>query len=141
MLSYLWPIALVIVCNVLYQVCAKSAPAGMDPFASLTVTYAVGAICSAAAYFLLHKGGNLLKEYTHLNWAPFVLGVVVVGLEVGFIYAYKVGWPVSVAFIVQSAAVALGLIVVGYLLYHEAITWSKVAGVAICLVGLYFINK
>ena len=30
---------------------------------------------------------------------------------------------------------------VGALLYHEAITVNKVLGVAICLVGLYFLNK
>lgn len=35
----------------------------------------------------------------------------------------------------------IALIFVGYLLYHEAITWSKVIGIALCLVGLVFINR
>ena len=35
--------ALVIVSNVAYQICAKSVPQGMNAFASLTVTYLVGA--------------------------------------------------------------------------------------------------
>ena len=41
MLSYIWPIALVVFSNVLYQICAKSVPQNLNPFASLTVTYAV----------------------------------------------------------------------------------------------------
>ncbi len=32
-----------------------------------------------------------------------MLGIVIVGLETGWIYAYKAGWQVSTGFIVQSA--------------------------------------
>lgn len=140
MLSYIWPIALVVVSNVVYQICAKSVPQGMNPLASLTITYFVGAIASLALYFLQNRGGNLLGEYQKLNWAPIVLGVVIVGLEVGWIYAYKAGWQVSTGFIVQSAFLSMALIFVGYLLYHEALTWNKLAGIGICLVGLVLIN-
>ena len=112
----------------------------MDPFASLTVTYIIGAIASAVLYFILGKNGNLVKEYSKLNWAPFVLGIVIVGLEVGWIYAYKAGWQVSTGFIVQSAVLAVMLLIVGYFLYREAFTWNKVLGVVICLIGLVFIN-
>ena len=83
MFSYIWPIALVVLSNVVYQICAKSIPRDIDPFASLTVTYAVGAIASAIIYYVMNKGGHLLREYSHLNWSPFVLGIVIVGLEVG----------------------------------------------------------
>ena len=140
MFSYVWPIALVVLSNTVYQVCAKSLPEGLDPFASLTVTYLIGAAASAALFFALGNGENLFREYGKLNWAPFVLGVVIVGLEVGWIYAYKAGWQVSTGFIVQSAVLAAALIFVGYLLYHESLTWNKIAGVLICLIGLVFIN-
>ena len=132
--------ALVIVSNVVYQICAKSVPQGMNAFASLTVTYLVGAVGSVILFFVLEKDGNLLRECQKTNWAPIALGVVIVGLEVGWIYAYKAGWPVSTAFIVQSAFMAAALLMVGYLLYHEALTWNKVLGVVICLIGLGFIN-
>ena len=141
MFSYIWPIALVIGSNIIYQICAKSVPEGMNPFASLTVTYLVAAVLSAVLFFVLEGGGNLVKEYGKLNWAPFVLGLVIVGLEVGWIYAYKAGWPVSTGFIVQSAILAVALLAVGYFLYHEALTWNKLVGIAICLVGLFFINR
>ncbi|NBI67750.1 hypothetical protein D1646_13245 [Pseudoflavonifractor sp. 60] len=141
MFSYVWPIALAVVSNIFYQICAKSTPEGMDPLASLTVTYTVGAAAAGALYFILNREGNLLREYAHLNWAPFVFGLVLVGLEVGYIYAYKAGWPVSTAAIVQAAFLAVALLFVGLLLYHEPITRSKAAGVVICMVGLYFINQ
>ncbi|MCI9121669.1 MAG: EamA family transporter [Oscillibacter sp.] len=141
MMSYIWPIALVVFSNVVYQICAKSVPKHMDVLASMTVTYLVGAVCSAILYGLLNKNGNLIQEYGKLNLAPILLGVSVVGLEVGFIYAYKAGWPVSTASIVQSAFLALALLFVGAPLYQEAVTARKVAGVVICLAGLYFISS
>lgn len=89
MFNYVWPIALVVLSNVVYQICAKSVPKDMNPFASLTVTYVVGAIASAILFFILGKNGNPVKEYSRLNWAPFVLGIVIVGLETGRIYLYR----------------------------------------------------
>ena len=112
----------------------------MDAMASMTVVYLVGAVCSAIMFFIINKNGNLLHEYAKMNWAPVFLGTSVVGLEVGFIYAYKNGWAVSTASIVQSAFLAVILILVGFLLFREAITWNKIVGVVICLIGLVFIN-
>ena len=43
-------------------------------------------------------------------------------------------------FIVQSAFLAAVPLLIVYFLYHEALTWNKLVGVAICLVGLIFIN-
>ena len=140
MFSYIWPLVLVVLANTMYQICAKSVPGEMNPLASLTVTYLVGAVFSFTMYHVLNRGGSILHEYTKLNWAPFVLGFAIVGLEVGFIYAYKAGWQVSTAQIVSSAFLAVCLIFVGVLLYNEALTWNKLLGVGICMVGLVFIN-
>ena len=140
MFSYIWPIALVVFSNTLYQICAKSVPEGMNPLASLTVTYLIGAAVSCGMYYLLNRDANLFRELRLTNWAPAVLGVVIVGLEVGFIYAFRAGWQVGVTQIVTSAMVAVILIFVGHMLYHEAITWNKVAGIVVCLAGLVLIN-
>ena len=140
MLSYIWPIALIVLSNTMYQICAKSVPEGMNPFASLTVTYLVGALLSGILYYALGNHSGLLKEYSKLNWAPIVLGIVIVGLEAGYIFAFKAGWQVSTAQVVQAAILAGVLLFVGWLLYHEAMTWNKIIGIVICLIGLVFIN-
>ena len=140
MFSYVWPIVLVVLSNIVYQICAKSVPGDMNPLASLTVTYLIGAAASAILYAVLNRGGSLIREYSRMNWAPLVLGIVIVGLEVGWIYAYKAGWQVSTGFIVQSAFLAVALVFVGYLLYKEALTWNKLVGIGACLAGLVFIN-
>ena len=140
MFSYIWPIALAVLSNVAYHLSSKSLPEDVSPFASLTVTYLIAALVSAGLHFALN-GGSLIKEYSRLNWAPFALGLVIVGLEAGFMYAYKAGWQVSTAALVQSCFLAVLLIIVGRLFFKEALTWKKLAGAAICLIGIAFINS
>lgn len=140
MFSYVWPILLVVLSNVVYQICTKSVPSDVSPFASLALTYLVGAAFSVFLFFVLEKQTDLIKEFGKMNWAPFVLGLVVVGLEVGFIYAYKAGWSVSTTSIVQSSFLSVILLFVGLILYSESLTWNKIVGICVCLVGLVFIN-
>ena len=138
--NYIWPLALVVLSNTFYQICTKSVPGDMNPLASLTVTYLVGAVVSFLLYFVLNRDADIVREYSRLNWAPFVLGIVIVGLEVGWIYAYKAGWAVSTGQVVHAAVLAVILLFVGYFLYHESITWNKIVGVLVCLAGLGLIN-
>ena len=141
MASYIWPVALVVLSNTLYQICAKSIPETVNPIASLTITYLTAAAASVVLYCVLNRDVNLVQQWRQINWASIVLGLVLVGLETGFIYAYKAGWQASTAATVQSAFLAILLLAVGVALYHEAITWNKIVGVAVCLIGLAILNK
>ena len=91
-------------------------------------------------YVALNRGGNLIGEYRHVNLSPFLFGVIIVGLETGWIYAYKAGWKISTASLTQSTILAIALLFVGFLLFREAPTWNKLVGMAVCLLGLFFIN-
>lgn len=141
MFSYVWPLAIIVLSNVVYQICAKGIPSQMNTYASMTVTYAVATLFSAIMFFVTTKGSNIITEFKLTNWATIVLGVVITGLEVGFIYAYKAGWKVSTLATVTNAFLAIGLLFLGFFMYHEVINWSKIIGVVICLIGLWFINK
>lgn len=140
-LSFIWPVALIVFSNILYQICCKGVREEMDVYASMTVTYAVATLFSALMFFITSRGENIFQQFKLSNWATVVLGIVITGLEVGFIYAYKAGWKVSVLATVTNAFLAIALIFLGFFMYRESITWSKVIGVVICLVGLWFIKK
>ena len=142
MFYYVWPVLLVVLSNTVYQICTKGVPDNMNPFASLIITYLVGATVAFIMFLILGDSRDILTELKKANWTSFVLGIVLVWLEVGFIYAYKAGWKVSAAKIVTSSILGVILIVVGYVGYKEAITWNKnkIVGVIICLAGLGLIN-
>ncbi|MDO4503425.1 MAG: hypothetical protein Q4D06_09660 [Coriobacteriia bacterium] len=136
-----WPIALAVVADVAYQIASKQTPAEINPFASPTLAYLVGAAASALIYFLTNSGGNIIGEWKLANWTTVVLGIAVVGLEAGSIYMFRLGWGVSVGPLVKNALIAIALLLLGLLAYKEPITASKIAGVGACLVGLWLINK
>jgi len=140
-MSFYWPIALIVLSNVFYHICSKSTPANIHPLAALTVTYAVGTVVSGVLYVFLTPEGNLIREYQHLNWSSFVLGLAIVGLEVGVISMYKVGWNISTGQLIASSILAIFLMFIGYLVYHESLTLTKILGVLVCLSGLYLIQK
>lgn len=84
MFSYIWPLAIIVFSNVLYQVCAKGIPQTMNTYASMTVTYAVATLFSLAAFFITSKGGIFVKEFGQTNWATVALGV--------FAYHESIDW-------------------------------------------------
>ena len=136
-----WPIALIVCSNIFYNICAKSTPEKVNPFAALIITYIIGAIASTIVYFVTSKNGNLLAEYKHINWTTFILGLAILGIEAGSIYMYQVGWNLNTGQILHSSLSAIAFLFFGFLLYKEPITWNKVVGMVICLIGLYIINK
>ncbi len=141
MLQMAWPIALIVLSNVFYHICSKSLPSDVNPFASLAITYCIGAACSALLFLATNRGSSLLSEFHHVNWSSFVLGFSIVGLEAGCIYMYKAGWNVSTGQLVYSSLLTICLLLVGFFLYHETITPTKILGILICMVGLYVINR
>ncbi|MCQ2591030.1 MAG: hypothetical protein MJ179_11445 [Treponema sp.] len=70
----------------------------------------------------------------HFPGAGVVLGIVITGLEVGFIQAYKAGWKVSTLATVTNGILAIALIFVGMFLYKEYISWTQVLGVFFSLI-------
>lgn len=139
--SLWWPIGLMVLSNIFYHICSKSMPEGLHPLTATAITYLFGALVAFGLYHLVNPKGSFFGEFKHLNWMPFVLGFAIVGLEAGAMYMYRAGWDVSVGQLVMSAILSIALIIVGILLYHETISVSKIAGIAFCLIGLFFINR
>lgn len=135
------PIVIVVLSNIFYHICTKSAPEEANPFASLVVTYGLGAVVCFILYLITKNGTSIAADFGQINWTSWVLGIVIVGLEAGYIYMYRVGWEISTGQIVQAAILAICLIFVGALFYKERITLTRAAGIMICLVGLILINK
>ena len=74
-ISMLWPIVLIVISSVCYQICAKSSPSFMRPLAVLVIAYAVGAVGCAILYMVLNRGGNLLAEIKSSNKIPYLIGI------------------------------------------------------------------
>jgi drug/metabolite transporter (DMT)-like permease len=141
MLLYYAAVGLAVLSNLFYHISQKLTPSGANAGLAITVTYLVAMGVSLVMlwlFFPLKTGlGPALRQ---LNWASVALGVAIVGIEFGFLLAYRAGGDISLAQIVVSATVTLVLIPVGLAFFKEKLSWLNGLGIVLCLAGLVLIN-
>ena len=139
MWNYIWPVFLILGSNIAYNLMTKSTPAQVNPFASLTVTYLVAAVFSFIL-LLFSSSGHPMADFREVNWTGIVLGMAIVGLELGYICLYRAGWNISVGSLVANVLLAACLLVIGLVVFKEAVGVKQMLGIAVCLCGLVLIN-
>jgi drug/metabolite transporter (DMT)-like permease len=141
MFIYVFSIVLVVLSNVVYNVAQKSTPKGANPFTALLVTYITAAVLTIILSLFYKTEDNFFASFTKLNWTSIALGVAIVGLEFGYLLAYRAGWNISLGSLVANIALAIILIPVGVIAYKEGFELHKIFGVVLCLAGLVVINR
>lgn len=137
---YYIAILLTITANIFYHIFQKSTPSNANPILSLMITYITAAVVCIVILPFYPGWEGFLESSKKLSWVSIGLGVAIVGLEFGFLLAYRVGWNISLAGIVSNFAVGLMLIPVGLLFYHEKLSIPNFIGIGLCFAGLTLIN-
>jgi len=139
-MQYAW-LLLAIVTTVGYHLVMKLTPAAVNPFLSLAASYLLGAAVFLACYALTPDAPPLREALKPLNWTVFGLVVAVVGLDVAFLMLYRTGFDVSLGQILTQSGAALILLIAGVALFREKLSVANLAGVALCVVGFWLINR
>jgi len=129
-----------ILSSVLYHVFQKSIAPGVHPVVSIMVTYVAALALSLPLFSIFPMEERIGRALSRVNWASFALALAIVGLEVGFLLAYRAGWNMSVAGIAANAAAALVLLPLGMTLFKEKPSVLNVVGVLVCILGLMMVN-
>ncbi|MCI8649999.1 MAG: hypothetical protein HFG20_07785 [Anaerotruncus sp.] len=140
-MSLLLPILTIVAANTIYNLCTHAVPPTANPFAAILVTYITAGLLSTVLLLFSTKGQPLLAEFGKVNLASVGLGFGIVLLESGFIAAFRAGWRISTCALVANLLLAIVLFAVGVIFFQDAITLKKVAGIAICILGLYLVNQ
>lgn len=141
MFMYVFSIILIVASNIFYNICQKSTPQKANPFAALLITYLTAAALSFIAFHFYKPDKGFLQSFKDVNWTSIVLGIAIVGLELGYLMAYRAGWNISVGSLVANIILALMLVPIGILFYKEGFGMNKVLGAVFCIIGLILINK
>ena len=137
MFSTWWPLLLVVLSSVGYQVGLKEVAGVGDPMISLMVTYLAASAVSFVIYFFQSLGKeSFLRGVLSVNLSAIGLGLAIVGIEVGTLFMYRAGWAVNVAFVVANSLIVAALMLTGFLLYKEKLTLRQLIGVGISLAGI-----
>ncbi len=141
MFSLWWPVALIVLSDVIYQICAKKISSNASPLAALGMTYLVSALACALLYEIFSPGGNLWAALLAVPLPAAVVGISITGLEVGTIYMYRAGWPMNIGFMVYTAIIVVLLLFIGAASYGEPLTLLKCAGAFLACGGMYLIVR
>ncbi len=141
MFMYIFSIVLIVASNVMYNICQKSTPERANPFVALVVTYLTAIVLTGITLVFYRPEKGLIESVKDINWTSIALGVSIIGLEFGYLMAYRAGWNISVGSLVANIILALMLIPIGIIFYRERFELTKVIGSVFCIVGLILINK
>lgn len=138
---YYSSLGIVVFSNILYHLLQKTVPSGANPMALLFLTYLTATVVTLGGLLLLPHEGGLSAALSGIGWRSILLGLSIVGLELGFFLAYRAGWEVSACVLVANIAVAVVLLAIGVLFFKESLGVPKLAGATLCILGLLLMNK
>ena len=136
-----WPIAIVILGNVLYHLGQRAIPRDANAVVATLAAYVVATIGTLATIPLLARDVQLTSAWRTLNWSTVLVGVGIVGVELGFLLAYRAGWVLGNASLTANVCVAVILLAIGALFFREPLTTTRLVGVAVCLFGLWLVTR
>jgi hypothetical protein len=119
----------------------KITPGGANPGATLTVAYVVASLACLAAFPVLSPSATLREGFVTVPWHALAMGAAIACCEIGILLAYRAGWPVGSTGVSVSAAMTLVLLPVGIVMFGEALTVARAAGIAMTLGGLYLLTR
>jgi drug/metabolite transporter (DMT)-like permease len=118
----------------------KSVNPNVNPVVSVIVTYVVALIATLIIYPFYPSSLGFMASLNSLNWASYTLGLTIIGVEFGYLLAYRAGWHLNLTAITTTILVTLLLVPLGMIVFHEEITARKIIGVLLGIVGLFLIN-
>lgn len=137
---YFFAILLTVITNIFYHVALKIMPSNANPMIALFVAYTLAAISSLLLTMLFPIKYGLMTEMKHVGFAGVLLGMTIVGLELGFMLAYRAGWNISTAALISNILVTITLLMLGKFFFHEKLTVIQYVGVFTSLAGVVMIH-
>jgi drug/metabolite transporter (DMT)-like permease len=119
----------VIVCGVAYHLAQRGAGA-TSPWPMLAVAYAAALALSLALGFA--RGPSRFGQATRGECITgLLIGLAAFGVEAGFYYVYRAGWPLASASVIASLVSTAILALVGITVLGEHLSASRGAGIVL----------
>lgn len=134
-------IFLVLISNVAYHLGLRVIPRGANPAVATLAAYLVATVATAATLPLLARDVPLGPAWRTLNWSTVVVGLSIVGIELGYLLAYRAGWTLGTASVTANVSLAVVLLGVGTAVFREPWSLPRAAGVGFCVLGLWLVNR
>jgi hypothetical protein len=137
---FYFSIILVVVASIAYHLAQKYTAPNANPVLVLLLTYAVAFVGSLGLFFIFPLKESFKIEAQRVGIPNIALGVAIIGIEIGWVLAYRAGWNINVGSLIANLLVAILLLPMGWLLFKEHLTPINALGVLLCIIGLMMVN-
>ena len=127
--------------GVLYHISAKSIPRDAAPTLVLVVAYATALAISGLAHVSSPAQPSHVPSSRLLHPGILGLGLGAAMIELGYVLTYRAAWPVSLTSAIVNGMVAALLIPVGLIAFGEHMSMTKIAGIVLCLAGVWLLRQ
>ena len=134
------PLLLVVLCNIGYHLISKSISENVNPFLGLIGTYGIACLGSLVL-FLITKNTVFQNEKGGISIYNLLLGIVIIGVEGGYMLMYRAGWEISKASLMANIILAVALLLAGVVFYKEGITIKQIIGMVLCIFGIVLLKN
>ena len=132
---------LIIVGVLLYSVSQKSIPKDANGLVAIASAYFIALVSCVVVLFFTGEFKKGASFFNHQKLLPIVfLGLAIIMVEVGFLYAYRTGWKISTTQLITGSFTTVALALIGVLWYKEDLTIINIVGIVLSLIGVILIN-
>lgn len=125
---------------IFYQLLQKSIAVNINPVVSVIITYSIAIIFSIMLMPYVPSSKGFLESLKDANYASYLLGIAVVGIEIGFLLVYRSGWKLGLASGFSSTVSTTILVLVGIIVFKEQLSPLKIIGLACCIAGMILVH-
>lgn len=133
---------MVILSTISYHLLIRSIVGNHESPVTILLLVYITALIISFILFLYTGKLNLhsLFSIKHI-WKYLLIGLSVIGIELGYILAYRSGWNINSTALFSNTAVGVLIIPLGYVFFQEGLSINKTIGIVLCIAGLILINK
>jgi drug/metabolite transporter (DMT)-like permease len=132
--------ATIVTSFMLYHMAIRALRPDLHPLAFLIGVYIVALVATIGLWIAFPNLGPSGVQGGDMLWV-FLLGIALVGIEFGFLMAYRNGWTVSVAPTFSNVTLALIMAPIGMIFLKERLGWQGFVGLGLCAFGLILMAR
>ena len=94
----------------------KSINENVNPLTSMIINIFSSINCFFYCNYIF-PSKNIMDSFKELNWASYVLGVAIFGLEIGFLLVYRSGWNINIAALFANVVTTVNINIFRYYIF------------------------
>ena len=135
----IYPIILTVTSSMIYHLLLKQM-SKTSPFLILFWSYLLASLVCLVVVLKKNENIQIFSVFENKAWIPMLLGVALLGIELGYLWSYKSGGKVGQVSMISQMVSMLLMIAIGFVVSREPLTMQKAFGIASALFSFHLLR-